>query len=168
MKSLVKGFSQFINEELELSDSDRIEIDLIEELPDLFSRAARIGNEDSDDEYTHDITTTLTAIKCDTPDDIDQLRNLGLAQGAWETDPDWIEALDQTLYITDKFIDDSFHTGQVKIKIVFKDQENEYGGYSASGGGIDRTVFCGVQEFTKDRVLDKFTDLLRYTNIFEY
>lgn len=168
MKSLVKGFSQFINEELELSGSDRIEIDLIEELPDLFSRAARIGNEPTDDEYTHDITTTLTAIKYDTPNDIDQLIELGLAQGAWETDPDWKEALDVLSYLTDKFIDASFYTEPVKIKIVFKDQENEYGGYSAHGGGMDRTAFCGVKEFSKAGVLDTFTSLLRYTDIFEY
>ena len=168
MKSLVKGFSQFINEELELSGSDRIEIDLIEELPDLFSRAARIGNEPTDDEYTHDLTTTLTAIKYDTPNDIDQLIELGLAQGAWETDPDWKEALDVLSYLTDKFIDSSFYTEPVKIKIVFKDQENEYGGYSAHGGGMDRTAFCGVKEFSKAGVLDTFTSLLRYTDIFEY
>ena len=168
MKSLVKGFSQFINEELELSGSDRIEIDLIEELPDLFSRAARIGNEPTDDEYTHDITTTLTAIKYNTPNDINQLIELGLAQGAWETDPDWKEALDVLSYLTDKFIDSSFYTEPVKIKIVFKDQENEYGGYSAHGGGMDRTAFCGVKEFSKAGVLDTFTSLLRYTDIFEY
>jgi len=169
MKSLVKGFSQFINEDLDSSGSNRIELDLVKELPDLYSRAARIGDDEDDDtDYTHDITTTLTAIKYDTPADIDQLRELGLAQGAWETDPDWIEALDEISYITDKFIDDSFHTEPVKLKLIFDDEEGGYGGYGPGGGGMGRTIFCGVQEFTKDVILDKFTYLLRYTDIFEY
>jgi hypothetical protein len=170
MKALVKGFTQFINEDRDSSGSNRIELDLMQELPDLYSRAARIGNDgdgDEDDNYTHDITTTLTAIKYETGDDLDQLRELGLAVG-WKDDPDWIEALDQTLDIIDKFIDDSFHTEPVKVKLIFDDEEVGYGGYSPGGGGMGRTIFCGVQEFTKDAILDKFTYLLRYTDIFDY
>jgi hypothetical protein len=173
MKSLVKGFTQFINEDLDTLGSNRIELDLVREIPEYYSRGARIDNggfADEDEDYTHDIVTTLTAIKYYTADDIDQLRELGLAQGAWETDPDWIAALDSDLALdpTDKFIDDSFHTEPVKIKLIFDDDEAGYGGYGPSGGGMSRTIFCGVQEFTKETVLDRFKQLLSDTDLFQY
>jgi hypothetical protein len=162
MKSLVKGFRQFINESAE-PKNNKIVIDLIAEYPEIHSREARIADEDTDDpffHYTENIETTLTATKLyvSTDGEIEiqiskarRLFKLGLVSSRFFPG------------ITERYpnIDPSFESIEypVKVKLEFEDYENGYGGYGPHGGGRDGTIYCGLTEWSRSEVLNKYDKL---------
>jgi hypothetical protein len=130
MKHL-KLFENWLNE----SESQPLfNIDLQKELPKEFNRASRLQDEDDDEEYTNDITTTLKVYDAsdENPKEIPNLQSLRV------------------------HIHDSFEKEPNKIKLDFEDYEGGYGNYGAYGGGHEVTVYAGLKKLDKKSVLDFF------------
>lgn len=157
MQKLIKGFSQFVNESAQLGDT--IQIDLIEEFPERFSREERLsGYGDDDDDYTHDIETTLTAELLEVIDP--DLHRIGLSNI-----PDLPDDFDEFMTADDSYSDPDL---RFKAKLTFSDQENGYGNYGPGGGGYEKIVFVGLASWSEEAILDRFDFLSRETDTFDY
>ena len=170
MKKLIKGFSQFVNESAQIGDT--IQIDLIEEFPERFSREERLSgyfdrygdlsdldDDNDDDDYTHDIETTLTAELLEVIDP--DLHRIGLSNI-----PDLPDDFDDWWMTAD----DSYSDPDLrfKAKLTFSDQENGYGNYGPGGGGYEKIVFVGLASWSEEAILDRFDFLSRETDAFDY
>jgi hypothetical protein len=157
MQKLIKGFSQFVNESAQVGDT--IQIDLIEEFPERFSREERLsGYGDDNDDYTHDIETTLTAELLEVIDF--DLHRLGLSNI-----PDLPDDFDEFMTADDSYSDPDL---RFKAKLTFSDQENGYGNYGPGGGGYEKIVFVGLASWSEEAILDRFDFLSRETDAFDY
>ena len=84
-------------------------------------------NEDEDEMYTDKITTTLEI------------------QDAKEMKPG-----------KEDYIDPSFKTSPIKIKMIYTDTEEGYGTYGPHGGSYIVNIFAGVDSMDKKTILDLF------------
>lgn len=157
MKKIIKRFSQFVNESAQVGDT--IQIDLIEEVPERFSRKERLsGYGDDDDDYTHDIETTLTAELLEVLDP--DLSRLGLSNI-----PDLPDDFDELMTVDDSYSDPDL---RFKTKLTFSDYEEGYGNYGPGGGGYEAIVFVGLASWNKEEILDLFDFLSRESDAFDY
>jgi len=120
MMKIIKGFTQFINEDHE---SEMIEIDLVDQRPDIHGREARLGDGDEEEEYTDDIQTTIRAVQINSAD-------------AGSTIHDSYHSKPVKVKITYNDYEGGYGT---------------YGPYGGESGDIE--VFAGVDEFTEEEIL---------------
>jgi hypothetical protein len=106
-------------------------------LPTQFDRASRIHDDGDEELFTHDIRTS---IKCELLSD--------------DCTPEEMITDGEIFHV-----DELFNRCPVKVKLTFSDSEGGYGGYGPYGGGMESTVFCGVDEFTDENLLELFNIL---------
>ena len=137
MAQHIKLFENWLNE---AESKPLFTLDLQKEMPEEFNRASRIQDEDDEDEYTDDITTTVKAY----------------------------DASAETPKETPKtHIHPTFEKEANKIKLYFEDNEKGYGNYGPHGGGNEVTVYAGVKKLDEKSILDLFKELWKDQTLWE-
>lgn len=125
----IKLFESWLNE---AATKVLFSFDLQKEMPKEFNRESRLQDEEDRDEYTDAISTTLEAF-----------------DATGETPKEEAST----------FIHDSFKDAKFPVKLIYSDQEKGFGTYGPNGGGMEVTVYAGLENLDKKSILELFKTL---------
>ena len=159
----IKKFRDFLLETRSEGPFEFVEkIDLAEELPDLFGQDVRFENWDptewedaglEPDETNEppDFDTELEVWAFDTAPTEDEgvLYSLGLGPQIDPVDEDYGHV----------YIDPSWYSERVKLRLVWSDEEHGCGVYGPYGGSNEVVIYAGVPQLNRAEILQKFSDM---------